>query len=100
MLEADFVLYNVAPTSGTFVFSAALLKGHRLQWVLNYTDPGNYDLFQMDDKNFYRSIMRNGKKADAEKADKNDEKDDNDCHKAAVKKTTETKSDTDLRQDD
>ena len=59
----DFVLYDVVPTSGTFVFSAMLLKGHRLQWVLNYTDPSNYDLFQMDDKYFYRTIIRNGQKA-------------------------------------
>ncbi|MGH9511586.1 MAG: protein kinase domain-containing protein [Terriglobales bacterium] len=63
----DFVMYDVVPTSGTFVFSAMLLKGHRLQWVLNYTDPANYDLFQMDDKYFYRTIFRNGQKADDEK---------------------------------
>ncbi len=58
----DFVLYDVVPTSGTFMFSAMLLKGHRLQWVLNYTDPSNYVLFQMDDKYFYRTVMRNGAK--------------------------------------
>jgi serine/threonine protein kinase len=63
----DFVLYDVLPTSGTFVFSAMLLKGHRLQWVVNYNDPNNYDLFQMDDKYFYRTIMRNGQKADDQK---------------------------------
>ena len=63
----DFVLYDVSPTSGTFVFSAMLLKGHRLQWVLNYTDPSNYVLFQMDDKFFYRTVMRNGQKGDEEK---------------------------------
>jgi serine/threonine protein kinase len=63
----DFVLYDVFPTSGTFVFSAMLLKGHRLQWVLNYSDPSNYDLFQMDDKYFYRSVMRNGEKSDDQK---------------------------------
>jgi tetratricopeptide (TPR) repeat protein len=59
----DFVLYGVAPASGTFVFSA-LPKGHVLQWVLNYTDPQNYVLLQIDDKNFYRSVIRNGQKAD------------------------------------
>jgi hypothetical protein len=63
----DFVLYDVSPTSGTFIFSAMLLKGHRLQWVLNYTDPSNYVLFQMDDKYFYRTVMRNGQKGDEEK---------------------------------
>jgi tetratricopeptide (TPR) repeat protein len=58
----DFVLYGVVPTSGTFVFSAMLTKGHLLQWVLNYSDPKNYVLFQMDDNNFYRAVIRNGEK--------------------------------------
>jgi serine/threonine-protein kinase len=60
----DYVLYGVSPTSGTFVFSAMLAKGHRLQWVVNYTDPNNYVLFQIDDNNFYRSAVRNGEKSD------------------------------------
>jgi len=59
----DFVLYGVAPASGTFVFSAMITKGHFLQWVLNYSDPKNYVLFQMDDNNFYRTVIRNGEKA-------------------------------------
>jgi tetratricopeptide (TPR) repeat protein len=60
----DFVLYGVAPASGTFVFSAMLTKGRLLQWVLNYSDPKNYVLFQMDDNNFYRTVIRNGEKTD------------------------------------
>lgn len=60
----DFVLYGVVPASGTFVFSAMLARGHFLQWVFNYTDPRNYVLFQMDDKNFYRTVIRNGEKTD------------------------------------
>ncbi|MBZ5686767.1 MAG: hypothetical protein LAP86_17215 [Acidobacteriia bacterium] len=60
----DFVLYGVAPTSGTFVFLAMLTKGHVLQWVLNYTDSKNYVLLQMDDNNFYRSVIHNGNKTD------------------------------------
>jgi tetratricopeptide (TPR) repeat protein len=60
----DFVLYGVVPTSGTFVFSAMLTKGHFLQWVLNYSDPRNYVLFQMDDNNFHRTVIRNGVKTD------------------------------------
>ncbi len=58
----DFVLYGVTPTAGTFMFSAILNKGHRLQWVVNYTDPNNFDLFQIDDNNFYRAEIRNGQR--------------------------------------
>ena len=60
----DFVLYKTVPTSGTFVFSAMLTKGRVLQWVLNYTDSKNYILFQMDDKAFYRTVIRHGEKSD------------------------------------
>jgi len=71
----DFVLYRDVPASGTFVFSAMLIKGHLLQWVLNYTDPKNYVLLQMDDNNFYRTVIRNGEKTDAVKVpDKADKK--------------------------
>lgn len=71
----DFVLYGVVPASGTFAFSAMLTKGHLLQWVLDYTDAKNYVLFQMDDSNFYRTVIRNGEKTDAIKVpDKGDKK--------------------------
>ena len=60
----DFVLYGAVPASGTFIFSAMPAKGHLLQWVLNYTDRNNYVLFQMDDNNFYRTVIRNGEKRD------------------------------------
>jgi hypothetical protein len=71
----DFVLYGVVPASGTFVFSATPAKGHLLQWVVNYSDPRNYVLFQMDDNNFYRTVIRNGQKADSIKVpDKSDKK--------------------------
>jgi tetratricopeptide (TPR) repeat protein len=60
----DFVLYGAVPASGTFVFSAMLTKGHLLQWVLNYADPKNYVLFQVDDNNFHRTVIHNGEKTD------------------------------------
>lgn len=60
----DFALYGVVPTSGTVVFSALPAKGHNVQWVLNYTDSRNYVLFQVDENNFYRSVIRNGEKGD------------------------------------
>ncbi len=71
----DFVLYGVVPASGTFVFSAMLIKGQVLQWVLNYSDPKNYVLFQMDDNNFYRTVIRDGEKTNEIKVpDKGDRK--------------------------
>ncbi len=70
----DFVLYGAVPAAGTFVFSATPNKGHLLQWVLNYTDPKNYVLFQMDDKNFYRTVIRNGQKTDEIKVPENADK--------------------------
>jgi hypothetical protein len=71
----DFVSYNISPTTGTFVFSAMIAKGHRLQWMLNYTDARNYVLFQMDDNNFYRTVFRNGEKvAEAKVPHKGDKK--------------------------
>jgi len=71
----DFVLYGVVPASGTFSFSAMPAKGHLLQWVVNYTDPKNYVLFQFDDNNFYRTVIRNAQKTDEIKIpDKGDKK--------------------------
>jgi serine/threonine protein kinase len=70
----DFVMYSLSPTSGTFVFSAMLNKGHRLQWVVNCTDVNNYILFQMDDNNFYRTVIRNGQKGDEVKIPHKNEK--------------------------
>jgi len=71
----DYILYGLTPTSGTFVFSAMLTKGHRLQWVVHYIDPNNYDLFQIDDNNFYRTDVRNGQKiSDAKISHKSDKK--------------------------
>jgi serine/threonine-protein kinase len=63
----DYVMYSISPTTGTFVFSAMLNKGHRLQWMLNCTDANNYVLFQMDDNNFYRTVVKNGQKGDETK---------------------------------
>ncbi len=71
----DFVLYGDVPSAGTFVFSAMPAKGHPLQWVLNYIDPKNYILFQMDDSNFSRTVIRNGEKTSEIKVpDKSDKK--------------------------
>jgi hypothetical protein len=70
----DFVLYGASPASGTFAFSVMLQKGHRLQWVVDYLDPNNYVLFQMDENNFYRTVMHNGQKSDEFKVPHKSEK--------------------------
>ncbi len=71
----DFVMYTVSPTTGTFLFSAMLTKGHRLQWMLNCVNATNYVLFQMDDNNFYRTVVHDGQKGEETKiAHKNEKK--------------------------
>jgi len=61
----NFIPYKTVPTSGTFTFNAALRKGKRLQWALNYIDDKNYELFQMDENYFYRSQVRAGQETEA-----------------------------------
>ncbi len=63
----DFVMYSITPTTGTFVFSAMLAKGHRLQWMLECVNASNYVLFQMDDNNFYRTVVKDGQKGEETK---------------------------------
>ncbi|MBZ5586788.1 MAG: PEGA domain-containing protein, partial [Acidobacteriia bacterium] len=58
----DFVLAPVKPAAGTYLFTAIVMKGKRLEWVLNFRDDKNYDLFQMDDKELARTWFVNGKK--------------------------------------
>jgi len=57
----NFVLYRGTSTAGHFVFTASIRRGRRLQWVVNRNDDRNYALFQLDDKNFYRHQVANGK---------------------------------------
>jgi tRNA A-37 threonylcarbamoyl transferase component Bud32/cytochrome c-type biogenesis protein CcmH/NrfG len=63
----NFALYKRSSVPGVFIFSAALQKGHRLQWVFDYVDDKNYILFQLDDSYFYRSVMQNGETHDETK---------------------------------
>jgi serine/threonine protein kinase len=58
----DIFLYPVTPTSGDFRFQASLRRGRRFQWILNYSDPKNYLLFQIDKNNFSRYQVLNGKR--------------------------------------
>jgi hypothetical protein len=58
----EFVVPPINPAAGKYFFTAIVRKGRRLEWVVNYRDDKNYDLFQMDDKNLVRTQFVNGKK--------------------------------------
>lgn len=58
----DFVMSPINPAAGKYTFTAIVMNGKRLEWVVNYHDDKNYDLFQMDDKNLVRTQVVNGKK--------------------------------------
>jgi len=60
----DFVLAPINPAAGKFTFTAIPMKSKRLEWVLNYKDDKNYDLFQLDGKSFVRTPYVNGKKGE------------------------------------
>ncbi len=57
----DFTLYPVTPVRGAVSFTALRRKGHKVQWVLDYKDKGNYLLFQIDEKGFSKKRIENGK---------------------------------------
>ena len=61
----EFAVAPLNPAAGSYIFTAILLKGKRLEWVVNYQDDKNYDLFQMDDKNLVRTQFSNGKKSES-----------------------------------
>ena len=59
----DYVLATPNLTQGTIRFTAVILKGKRLEWVLAFRDNKNYLFFQVDDKNLTRYEVVNGGKA-------------------------------------
>ena len=59
----DYVLATPDLTQGTIRFTAVILKGKRLEWVLAFRDNKNYLFFQVDDKNLTRYEVVNGAKA-------------------------------------
>jgi len=62
-----FVLYHQTPSVGRFDFAAQVRKGHSLQWVVGYSDEGNYVLYQMDEKFFRRFELVNGRRSEETK---------------------------------
>jgi hypothetical protein len=70
----NFVLSKITSGAGTYAITI-LRHSKKLQWLVNFRDENNYDLFAIDKKNFYRTSIRNGKKEQAIKAAHNlDEK--------------------------
>jgi serine/threonine-protein kinase len=59
----DFVLVPGNITAANIQFSATLVHGKRLEWVVGFRDPKNYYLFQIDDTNFIRSEITDGKRS-------------------------------------
>jgi hypothetical protein len=59
----EFVLAPPDFPQGTIRFTAVVLKGKRLEWVIGYRDTNNYLFFQVDDKNYTSYEMANGKRA-------------------------------------
>jgi len=60
----EFVLASPVFSSARIVFSIYALKAKRLEWVAGYRDPQNYYLFEVDDKNFYRSEFMENKRSE------------------------------------
>ncbi len=58
----NYVLANITPVDGRILFTAMLRKGRRVRWVVNYSDERNHDLFEMDRRWLYHTVVRNGRK--------------------------------------
>ncbi len=56
----DFVLYRRTPTAGTFQFT--LRAKSKVEWVLDYSDPRNYLLFEIDKQTFTSSQYTNNRR--------------------------------------
>jgi hypothetical protein len=71
-----FVPYKLPP-KGVFTFTVQLLKGGRvfragqIRWCLQYLDPKNYLLYEMDQKNFWAGVIEKGKRGERVKAPHN-----------------------------
>ena len=57
----DFVLAPGELTAANVQFTVILLRGKRIEWVAGFRDAKNYYLFQMDDTNFTRTEVADGR---------------------------------------
>jgi hypothetical protein len=71
-----FVPYKLPP-KGVFTFTVALRKGGgafragQIRWCLQYLDPKDYLLYEMDRKNFWAGVVEKGKRLERVKAPHN-----------------------------
>jgi serine/threonine-protein kinase len=56
----EIVLLPVDFSQASIRFTVQSVKGKRTEWLLGYGDSKNYWLFQLDDKNFYRTVVSGG----------------------------------------
>jgi hypothetical protein len=65
------------PPKGVFTFTVELLKGGgifrsgQIRWCLQYRDPKNYLLFEMDRRNFWAGVIEKGKRLERAKVPHN-----------------------------
>ncbi len=71
----NYVLTKISPGFGTYTLTV-WRKNKKLQWLVNFRDENNYDLFALDKKNFFRTSVRGGKKEQTLKAAHNLEEKD------------------------
>lgn len=71
---AAMLTYSLTP-SGIFTFSIIKRKGGRVRWFLNYTDSKNYLLFELDEKNFWAEVVKDGKATERKKIATKQDKD-------------------------
>jgi len=60
----EFVVAPFNPTPGTLIFTALLMKGKHLEWVVDYKDDRNYVLFQIEERSLVRTEYVNGRKGE------------------------------------
>jgi hypothetical protein len=63
----NYVAYQMIPVTGSFSFTAALLKGRRLQWFVAYKDPRNHAMYQMEKRQLVVKDVVNGRSTERAK---------------------------------
>ena len=69
-----FVPYKL-PSKGVFTFTVELVKGGgrsgQVRWCIQYLDPKNYLLYELDRKNFWAGVVEKGKRLERVKTPDN-----------------------------